>query len=154
MSNEKGPEAWRFQNCEMRGFHTCDKKDFPPDYDPDKCKKYFDKSSFNMDKESTQTLKNVLGLSSELADVDVMRIEAEENDGKWVTERTCYQPANLRRFGWCYLQRPMNLHTIPPGETPWGICSPSCSTTSRKARIKTIYNILPDMYIKSSNTTY
>ena len=144
MSSEQGPEFWRFQNCEMKGSQTCEKNQPPPNnYDMVKCTKYFDKSGFNLDKKSMQHSPNDLALSPEVADVDVIYIKSKNKNGnEFTTERTCYQPKNLKHYGWCYLKRQQTT----PGMEPWGICSPSCSTpaSQSKARISTVYNILMD----------
>ena len=138
MSSEQGPEFWRFQNCEMKGSQTCEKNQPPPNnYDMVKCTKYFDKSGFNLDKKSTQHTTNDLELPSKVADIDVIYIKSKDNG---IIEHTCYQPKNLEQYGWCYLEGQIGQKTIP-GQTPWGICSPSCSTRASQARITTVYNI-------------
>lgn len=131
MSSEKGPSLWRFQNCEMLGSDTCKKSKPPPEYDTSKCKKYFDQSGFNMDQKGTSHSPNDLGLSPKSVAFDVMYIKNKDEYGNKVIERTCFQPKNLREYGWCHLEG----HPITTGERPWGICSPSCSTDASQACI-------------------
>ena len=67
----------------------------------------------------------------------LMYIKSKDEDGNKVIERTCFQPKNLREYGWCHLERQPRT----TGKRPWGICSPSCSTDTSQACILQIYNI-------------
>ena len=118
MSSEKGPEEWRFQNCKIRGSRGCNKKKAPPNYDMDKCKRYFKAAK----------------LYILFAGVDIMHIQKKNKNGLPFLD-TCYQPKHFKKHGWCYLERPDK--TIPGKPTPWGICSPSCSTKASKVSITT-----------------
>ena len=123
MSSEAGPENWRFQNCKIRGTsEVCNKNTPPPEYDTDKCEKYFNKAGLNEAKADSQNSPNPLNLPSKVADIDVMYIDKGKDAIKDI-ERTCYQPKNLQEHGWCYLERRSDPSLIPK---PWGICSPSC----------------------------
>ena len=120
MSSEKGPEEWRFQNCEMGGSKVCYKNKAPPDYDMDKCKRYFKKAKLKV------------------AGVDIMYIHKKDKNGLKLTEETCYQPTHFKKHGWCYLEGAQKITGKP---TPWGICSPSCSTKASKVSITIGRNI-------------
>ena len=130
MSSQAGPETWRFQNCKIGGSYAigdvkgdvCNKIQPPPEYDKDKCEKYFDQAGLNEEKEDRPNSPNPLKLTAKVADIDVMYIDKGKEKSKDI-EYTCYQPKNFKEHGWCYLEKRDFISLSPK---PWGICSPSC----------------------------
>ena len=116
MTNEVGPERWRFHNCNMKKIKennwSCEKVKRPPSNDADqlKCRSWIDKA------------KDMIGLSEiEFMDkVEKIYIYSFNNPDSLL--HVCYNEKLFAQKGWCFVNN--KGPDIDPES--WGFCSPSC----------------------------
>ena len=123
MTNEVGPEKWRFHNCNMKKIiddnYSCEKRDLPPniqELDREKCKAWFRKTRDESDRSQIQ-FKD---------EVSKIHIYSTKEGNKLL--QTCYDDRQFTENGWCIVHN-QDLNKDPEA---WGFCSPSCDSDLMK----------------------
>ena len=131
MTNEVGPEEWRFEHCEQNELNTdgsCEKKNRPRDVLENKeiCEKAF----------TEVTRLSVETLVASMDMVDKILISSKDPNEP---ELTCYNERLFQEKGWCrvlHYKTRRHLGKIAYRKQ-WGFCSPGCKNDKWKVqRIK------------------
>ena len=123
MTNEVGPEKYRFHNCNMKKIiddnYSCEKRNLPPniqDLDHENCKEWFRKARQDLDQSQIQHMDKVYKI----------HIYSTTQINKLL--HTCYDDRQLTENGWCLVHN-KDLDDDPEA---WGFCSPSCDSDMMK----------------------
>merc|ERR1712136_563299 len=133
MTDEVGPERWRFEHCEMKELNTdgsCEKTKRPRDVT--ESKEICEKALTEVTRIIEETLIGSLVL------VDKILISSEDPNEP---ELTCYNERNFREKGWCRVMDYKTRRHLGKIEyrKQWGFCSPSCKNDKWKGNFPKIY---------------
>ena len=128
MTDEVGPERWRFEHCEMKELNTdgsCEKTKRPRDVT--ESKEICEKALTEVTRIIEETLIGSLVL------VDKILISSEDPNEP---ELTCYNERNFREKGWCRVMDYKTRRHLGKIEyrKQWGFCSPSCKNDKWKVQ--------------------
>ena len=139
MTNEAGPERWRFYNCDMQKIidnnYSCEKQSLPPnidEIDKEKFKEWFGKARQKLNQSQIQFMDKV----------DKIHIYSATEPNKPM--HIYYNVGQFTKNGWC------TVHNKDTNKDPeaWGFCSPSCDNdmmkrgAGPKERLGKVYQVI------------